>query len=731
MSDTPPWERSNTDRVHFRATFDDDADAYDRTPARVPGRVFDDIVELAGLGPTSHVLEIGPGTGQATRPLAERKSGHRGRTRTGPGRPGRGQRGGIREGEGAQLILRGVRTGRSVLRTVFACNSFHWIDPDVRYARPPTAAPRRASGRPFDAMGRARRRRPILVGRAGRLGGGTAAATTRQPSTPIVSTFRLTGLAESGLFADAIIRRTRSTSSSRPRTTSRTFAPSPATRSWRAPRSARLPIASGGASTSGAGASGPTCSPSSPWRSAGRDDRRASSRQTRPSEASGRTDRPPPAPPARRPGVHPSRRAAWCSSRPRPRIAMTPCGATRRRFDRPASPSPTHRACCSRSDRARAAASARLSARMTLEEVVSGFAAVHRGPSGRGTRRPRVALRARAQPGEASGPPLASADGAVRARRRPPSLSSPMRIGKRWIAPATRPTASLASPTGRKTKRFASSTPRASKPRTSRSRAPACCSRGLTPPTSLARVNDIAAELIGRHSGEVRSVRRAAASGRRREPGRARPLRSTSSKLDGIGLMTHHGDVYLGDPRLDEVFDELNRRAATVFIHPTTPLCCGDAFLDIPTARARVHLRHRASGDEPHPLGNARPMPRRQLDHPARRRTRSLHSASDSMQCTRSRRVVPALSSHPPRISTGFDYDLAGPRPDSALQALLGITDESRLLYGSDWPFTPEPGVARMLSDLRETTVLERPVDELLNANARRLLPGQFGLRGA
>ena len=53
-------------------------------------------------------------------------------------------------------------------------------------------------------------------------------------------------------------------------------------------------------------------------------------------------------------------------------------------------------------------------------------------------------------------------------------------------------------------------------------------------------------------------------------------------KLDGIGLMTHHGDVYLGDPRLDGVFDELNRRAATVFVHPTTPLCCGDAFLDYP-----------------------------------------------------------------------------------------------------------------------------------------------------
>ena len=74
MSDTPLWERSNTDREHFRATFDDDADAYDRTRPVCPAAVFDDIVELAGLGPTSHVLEIGPGTGQATRPLAERRS---------------------------------------------------------------------------------------------------------------------------------------------------------------------------------------------------------------------------------------------------------------------------------------------------------------------------------------------------------------------------------------------------------------------------------------------------------------------------------------------------------------------------------------------------------------------------------------------------------------------------------------------------------------------------------
>lgn len=40
---------------------------------------------------------------------------------------------------------------------------------------------------------------------------------------------------------------------------------------------------------------------------------------------------------------------------------------------------------------------------------------------------------------------------------------------------------------------------------------------------------------------------------------------------DGVGLLTNHDGVYLGDPRLDPVFEALNRRSATVFIHPTVP----------------------------------------------------------------------------------------------------------------------------------------------------------------
>jgi 6-methylsalicylate decarboxylase len=42
-------------------------------------------------------------------------------------------------------------------------------------------------------------------------------------------------------------------------------------------------------------------------------------------------------------------------------------------------------------------------------------------------------------------------------------------------------------------------------------------------------------------------------------------------RLDGVVLLTNHDGVYLGDSRLDPVFDELNRRKAVVFLHPALP----------------------------------------------------------------------------------------------------------------------------------------------------------------
>jgi SAM-dependent methyltransferase len=124
------------DRRLLRATFDEAADSYARSRLVAPAPVFDDLVSLGGLGTGARLLEIGCGTGQATLPLAERGF----------------EIVGIELGASlAELARRELaRFPRVTIVTasfeewdpppeafdaVVSFNAFHWIDPDVRYAK--------------------------------------------------------------------------------------------------------------------------------------------------------------------------------------------------------------------------------------------------------------------------------------------------------------------------------------------------------------------------------------------------------------------------------------------------------------------------------------------------------------------------------------------------------------------------------------------------------------------
>lgn len=70
-------------------------------------------------------------------------------------------------------------------------------------------------------------------------------------------------------------------------------------------------------------------------------------------------------------------------------------------------------------------------------------------------------------------------------------------------------------------------------------------------------------------------------------------------KADGIGLWTSYLDKWPGDPAFAPVFEELNRRKAVVFFHPSTATCCrnlmpgiapGVIEYDIDTGRAITSL---------------------------------------------------------------------------------------------------------------------------------------------
>ena len=122
------------DRERLRATFAEDAERYHRIRPGYPPEVFDEIERLA---PGRRAVEIGPGTGQATRPLAERGFSvvavELGESLVGVARRELAR---FPQVEVVHAGFEEWEPPQEPFDLVLAATSFHWLDPAVRYAKP-------------------------------------------------------------------------------------------------------------------------------------------------------------------------------------------------------------------------------------------------------------------------------------------------------------------------------------------------------------------------------------------------------------------------------------------------------------------------------------------------------------------------------------------------------------------------------------------------------------------
>jgi predicted TIM-barrel fold metal-dependent hydrolase len=157
-------------------------------------------------------------------------------------------------------------------------------------------------------------------------------------------------------------------------------------------------------------------------------------------------------------------------------------------------------------------------------------------------------------------------------------------------------------------------------------------------------------------------------------------------KADGISLMTSYNGKYLGDPTHWPVLEELNRRKAVVYTHPTTPACCGgmQPFVSInaiegpvDTTRTMVSLMFQ---------GGAAKFPDiKWIFSHSGGVTPFLLSRYQREEAERDRKaVLPNGLMHELRK---FYYDTAQGHHEGALKALLAIIPVSQVLYGTDYPF--------------------------------------------
>ena len=109
-------------------------------------------------------------------------------------------------------------------------------------------------------------------------------------------------------------------------------------------------------------------------------------------------------------------------------------------------------------------------------------------------------------------------------------------------------------------------------------------------------------------------------------------------RLDGIGLFSSVNDCYLGDPLFDPVFDELNRRKAVVFIHPTHCEAPEHTRLACAAVRRRIRLRHHASDRQSYLLRHAQALSQYSFHRRARRRHRAVSRAKNRDDGRASRR---------------------------------------------------------------------------------------------
>jgi SAM-dependent methyltransferase len=120
-------------REGLRATFDEVAELYERARPGYPAQLFDDLSELAGLATGSRILEIGCGTGQATRDLIRRGYDVT-CVELGPNLAAIARR----AAPEAEIVVSSFEDwdpGSRRFDLVFAATSWHWIDPELRHAK--------------------------------------------------------------------------------------------------------------------------------------------------------------------------------------------------------------------------------------------------------------------------------------------------------------------------------------------------------------------------------------------------------------------------------------------------------------------------------------------------------------------------------------------------------------------------------------------------------------------
>jgi predicted TIM-barrel fold metal-dependent hydrolase len=194
-------------------------------------------------------------------------------------------------------------------------------------------------------------------------------------------------------------------------------------------------------------------------------------------------------------------------------------------------------------------------------------------------------------------------------------------------------------------------------------------------------------------------------------------------KADGVVLMTSYDNRYPGEKEFAPVFEELNRRKAVVFFHPTAAPCCWNLITDVPdatiefvfdTVRTVVSLLYSGALHRYPDIkfifchyGSAVPL---------------MHTRFCS-QFARDKALAERVPEGPVNLLKRLYFDTAGTTGNESLPPLLRLVGTDRILFGTDYPWG-----ALSVKDTVQTLVQqgfsERDMRLVERDNALHLMPG-------
>lgn len=191
-------------------------------------------------------------------------------------------------------------------------------------------------------------------------------------------------------------------------------------------------------------------------------------------------------------------------------------------------------------------------------------------------------------------------------------------------------------------------------------------------------------------------------------------------QADGIALLTSYGDKWPGDPAFAPLFEEVDRRGAVVYFHPTSADCCSALIKDVPapaieymfdTTRAITSLLFSGSFSK-------------------YRKAKFIFSHAGGATAPIVERIA--------RLAT-LDKEVAARFPDGALAdmkrlyfdtatstrpenlgAILRLASVEKILFGSDYPFLP---VQATLPGLLQFGFTAQDLARVERQNALQLFP--------